>query len=150
MGASTFSGPLKAGDKKDSDANGPANVGFAMMAQSGRVTQSMTAVDTGVVIPANSEIIRMDVVVDKTFDGANNTCSVGWNPTADNMTDNDVIINNPGFTSLTPNGDLADIKNWVNVGPQDRKLFFRNNTNGGGAGYLRVSYVQARNLVINN
>jgi hypothetical protein len=150
VGTTTFSGPLKAGDKKDSDANGPANVGWATLTQSGRVTQSTTAVDTGIVIPANSEIIRMDVVVDKTFDGTNNTCSVGFNPTGDNLTDNDVIINNPGFTSLTPNGDLADIKNWVNVGPNDVKLLFRNNANGGGAGYLRVSYVQARGLVINN
>ena len=150
MGATTFSGPIKAGDKKDPTASGPANVGYASMAQSGRVTQSTTPVDTGIVIPGNSEIIRMDVVVDKTFDGTNNTCSVGWNPTADNLTDNDVIINNPGFTSLTPNGDLADIKNWVNVGPNDVKLFFRNSANGGGAGYLRVTYVQARGLVINN
>jgi hypothetical protein len=150
MGTSTFSGPLRAGDKKDSTSDTPSNVGWAVMSQSGRITQSTTAAKTGVVIPANSEIIRMDVVVDKTFDGTGNTVSCGWNPTADNLTDNDTLINNPGFTSLTPNGDLADIKNWVNVGDQDREILFRNSANGGGAGYLRVSYVQAKGLVINN
>lgn len=149
MGATTFSGPVRSGTKKDSDADGVDNLGDVVLAQSGKITQSTTPIDPGVVIPANSEILRIDIIIDKAFDGSGNTMSVGFNPTADNLTDQDALVNNPGLTSLTPNGDLADIKNWVNVGPTDVKVFFKNSSAGGGAGFLRISYVQGRNQIIN-
>lgn len=149
MGQVTFSGPIKAGDKKDSDANGVDNLGDVVLCQSGKIVQSTALTNPGIVIPARSEIVRIDIIVDKTFDGTGNTCSVGFNATADNLTDNDAIANNPGLTSLTPNGDLADIKNWVNVGDKDVTVYFKNSANGGGAGFLRISYLQARNNIIN-
>ena len=149
MGQSTFSGPIKSGTKKDTDELGPDNLGDTVLAQSGKITQSVTAVVTDIVIPAFSEIIRIDLIVDKAFDGTGNTISVGFNPTGDNLTDNDALASNPGLTSLTPNGDLADIRNWVNVGPNDVRIRFKNSTNGGGAGFLRFSYVQGRNQIIN-
>ena len=149
MGQVTFSGPIKAGDKKDSDANGVDNLGDVVLAQSGRIVQSTALTNPGIVLPANSEIIRIDVIVDKAFDGTGNTISVGFNATADNLTDNDTLVSNPGLTSLTPNGDLADIKNWVNVGNKDVTVFFKNSANGGGAGFLRISYIQNRGQIIN-
>jgi hypothetical protein len=149
MGQVTFSGPIKAGDKKDSDANGVDNLGDVVLAQSGRIVQSTALTNPGIVLPANSEIIRIDVIVDKAFDGAGNTISVGFNATADNLTDNDALVSNPGLTSLTPNGDLADIRNWVNVGNKDVTVFFKNSANGGGAGFLRISYIQNRGQIIN-
>ena len=149
MGTTTFSGPIKSGDKKDSDANGVDNLGDVVLAQSGKILQATALTNPGIIIPANSEILRIDLIIDKAFTGATNTCSIGFNATADNLTDNDTITNNPGLTSLTPNGDLADIKNWVNVGNKDVTVFFKNSASGGGAGFLRVSYIQNRNQVIN-
>jgi hypothetical protein len=149
MGATTFSGPVRSGTKKDTDANGVDNLGDVVLAQSGKILQTTAVSNPGVIIPALSEILRIDVIIDKTFDGTGNTISVGFNPTADNLTDSDVITNNPGYTQLTPNGDLADIRNWINVGDKDVTVFLKNSANGGGAGFLRVLYAQGRNQIRN-
>ena len=149
MGAVTFSGPIRSGDKKDADANGVDNLGDVVLCQSGKILQTTTLSNPGIVIPANSEILRIDLIIDKAFDGATNTVQCGYNATADNLTDNDAITNNPGYTQLTPNGDLADIKDWVNVGPKDVTVYFKNSANGGGAGFLRITYIQNRGQVIN-
>jgi hypothetical protein len=149
MGSTTFSGPVRSGTKKDADANGVDNLGDVVLAQSGKILQTTAVSNPGIVIPAGSEILRIDIIIDKQFDGTGNTVSCGFNPAADNLTDNDTITNNPGYTQLTPNGDLADIKNWVNVGDADVTVYLKNSANGGGAGFLRVLYVQGRNQVLN-
>ena len=60
MGTTTFSGPIKAGTIKDTTGTtvgtNKANVGFVKMAQTAEWTQSTTAADTGIVIPANSQL----------------------------------------------------------------------------------------------
>ena len=51
MATTTFSGPIKAGTVREGAS---ANVGFVKMAQTATWTQSTTAADTGIIIPANS------------------------------------------------------------------------------------------------
>ena len=154
MGQTTFSGPIRAGDIKDTSGTtlglDVANVGSVNLSQMGKITESTLPIDTGIVIPAGSSIVSIDLLIDKSFSGApgTDTASCGFNATADNLTDQDVINGN-GLTSLTPNGDLSDIRNWINVGPSDVRVLFKNNTSGTGAGYLRVRYIQAAELPYN-
>ena len=59
MGATTFTGPIKAGNILNTSGStlgtDVANVGYVVMAQSSAVTQAATT--TSIVIPANSQIL---------------------------------------------------------------------------------------------
>ena len=63
MGTTTFSGPIKAGPITNTTGTTVGtdvkNVGFVKMAQTAGWTQSTTAADTGIVIPANSQITEI-------------------------------------------------------------------------------------------
>ena len=65
MATTTFSGPIKAGTIKNTTGttlgSDVKNVGFTVMAQSAAITQSTTAAATGIVIPANSQILEATV-----------------------------------------------------------------------------------------
>jgi hypothetical protein len=154
MGQTTFSGPIKAGDIKDTSGTqlgvNVANIGNVVLSQTSEIKENTLPSDTTIVIPANSSIVSIDLLIDKSFSGApgSDTASCGFNSTADNLTDQDVINGN-GLTNLTPNGDLSDIRNWINVGPSDVRVRFKNNTSGVGEGYLRVRYIQAAGLLHN-
>ena len=67
MGTTTFSGPIKAGTIKDTTGTtvgtNKANVGFVKMAQTASWTQSTDAADTGIVIPANSQITEITIYI---------------------------------------------------------------------------------------
>ena len=75
MGTSTFSGPIKAGTIKDTTGTtvgtNKANVGFVKMAQTASWTQSTTAADTGIVLPANSQVTEITIYITTACDAAN-------------------------------------------------------------------------------
>ncbi len=80
MGTTTFSGPIKAGNIYNTTGTTVGtdikNVGSVLMAQSAAITQSTTAAASGIVIPANSQIVEVYVYVTTAYDNSA-TLSVG-------------------------------------------------------------------------
>ena len=63
MGITTFSGPVKAGTISNTTGTTVGtdmkNVGFTLMSQSAAISQSTTAAASGIIIPANSQIVEV-------------------------------------------------------------------------------------------
>ena len=85
MGATTFSGPIKAGSIKNTTGTTVGtdvkNIGHVTMSQSLFVLHSNTSdKDSEVVIPANSHIKDIIVSVEVAFTGTTNTCLLYTSP----------------------------------------------------------------------
>ena len=84
MANTTFSGPIKAGTIKNTTGTTVGtdvkNVGFVKMAQTASWTQSTTAADTGIVVPANSQVVDVQIYITTACDAAN--ISVGTSSTS--------------------------------------------------------------------
>ena len=91
MANTTFSGPIRAGDIRDTTGTtlgqDVANVGQVVLAQSFRFTQAglATSANTPIVIPANSQIVEITVYIDVAFDGAASTFGVGTSASLSNI-----------------------------------------------------------------
>ena len=87
MASTTFSGPIKAGTIANTTGttvgDDVKNVGFVKMAQTASWTQSTTAADTGIVIPANSQIVEVRIYITTACDAAN--ISVGTSNTSNEL-----------------------------------------------------------------
>jgi hypothetical protein len=156
-----FSGPLLAGNIKDwdgsqtlaglgSSAGALSNVGYASMAQVGRVTQAASPgqaagvfVSPDLIIPAQSMILRITSAVLVAFTGAASTFGVG---------------NTVSPTALTPAGALTapqtqqisaatgtQLPNWINSGNVDEQLVFTSTNTGAGVMLVVVEYIQGLN-----
>lgn len=151
MGTTTFTGPVKAGDVLNttgSTAGTIKNVGTLVAAQSAAVTQSATASATSIVIPANSTIIGIDLLVTTAWSSATTTytISVGTSATATEL----VAATNAnaiGVLSLNPGTDATRTGLWVNVGTSDVVIWVDSGAPDTipGAGRLVVTYIQAAN-----
>lgn len=149
MGTTTFTGPVRAGDILNTTGStlgqDVANVGYAVMAQSSAVTQASGATD--IVIPANSQILSISVMVTTGWTGVATTFGVGTTASATFLTaaaalDGAAI----GPLSATPGTDATRAGNWNDVGTTDRKIAVTSTNTGSGVGVITVTYVQARNL----
>ncbi len=82
MASTTFSGPIKAGTIANTTGttvgDDVKNVGFVKMAQTASWTQSTTAADTGIVIPANSQIVGAELSVTAIWSGGASTTGLGF------------------------------------------------------------------------
>ena len=143
MATTTFSGPIKAGSIREGAS---ANVGFVKMAQTATWTQSTTAADTGIIIPANSQITEIIINITTATTAAN--ISMGTNSTSTNL-----------FTALAAgtaanafkygsDGTKADTDTWANVGTSDVPIFIDFSAGTAGEGYVTVEYVQNINNTI--
>jgi hypothetical protein len=149
MGTTTFTGPIKAGDILNTSGttlgSDVSNVGYVVMAQSSAVTQASSATD--IVIPANSQIIDIKVMVTTVWSGAATTFGVGTTASATFLTAagalDGVAI---GPLSATPGTDATRAGNWNDVGTTDRKIAVTSTNTGTGVGVITVTYIQARNL----
>ena len=87
MANTTFAGPIKAGTIKNTTGttvgSDMANVGFVKMAQTGTWSQSTTAASTGIVIPANSQILEITINITTACTAAN--IRMGTNSTSTNL-----------------------------------------------------------------
>tara|TARA_R100001198_G_C5034691_1_gene98550 strand:+ start:64 stop:492 length:429 start_codon:yes stop_codon:yes gene_type:complete len=141
MGTTTFSGPIKAGDKKDAPN---ANLGFVSMAQSAAVTEVNAFGTTSIVIPANSQITNIYVLVTTAFDGGTNTIDVGIS------SDTDLFVDGLSVSSVGNHrvgaAQTGTEANWKNVGTSDQTIVFISPQTGNGAGILTVEYLQNRSL----
>ena len=141
MGTTTFSGPVKSGTVREGSS---ANVGFLVAAQSAAITENTTAADTGIIIPANSQIINMYVLIQTAWDGGTNTIDVGISTDTDLYCDGlpATVVGNHRVTAAYTGTEA----NWKDVGTSDVTLYVDSAATGGGTGVLVVQYLQNRNL----
>ena len=151
MGASTFSGPLKAGPISQTTGTtvgtNVANVGFVVMAQSAviDIIGASAADQVVATIPAGSQIV--DVILNVTTvnnDTGTATVSVGTSAAATAFLPATSVK-----TAATTRGTLNSVA--TDVGTTDIQVladFTAQNGNGStGAATVTVTYLQARDLV---
>ena len=141
MGTTTFSGPVKSGTVREGAS---ANVGFLVAAQSAAILEISTEADTGIIIPANSQIINMYVLVQTAWDGGTNTLDVGISGDTNLFVDGlpVTVLGNHRATAAYSGTEA----NWRDVGTSDITLYIKSVATGNGAGVLTVQYLQNRNL----
>lgn len=139
MGASTCSGPLKSGTKRE---GADANVGKVVLAQSFAFTQSDTAQASGVYIPANAEIIDVQVKITTACDGASQNLSVGTSVTANELFSALALGTAADTIFFGSAGTITDADTWEDVGAADVQLWFITSAGTAGVGTITVQYVQ--------
>ena len=149
MGTTTFTGPIRAGSVLNTTGNVPGlirNVGFVEMAQTVRITQagSVTALNTGIVIPAFSHILNIQFLTLTAWSGAATTISIGTS-TASNQLVVGQSLGTIGLSSGAPGADATRTTLWSNVGPTDVVIFALSANTGAGIGDMVVRYIQAEN-----
>ena len=153
MANTTFSGPILAGTIKNTTGTTVGtdvkNTGQVLMSQSFSFDYSVegTATDTTVVIPANSQIVRIDVNVETAFnDSGTDILEVGSSADTD-LYVNDVSIAAVGKIAL---GTAALCANWKDIGTSDIRIGYiyngANNDASAGAATVTISYLQNNNL----
>lgn len=149
MGTTTFTGPIRAGNILNTSGTtlgtDVANVGFVVMAQSSPVTQASGA--TTIVIPANSQILSISVMVTTAWDGVSKTFGIGTTASATFLTAAGALDGSAvGPLAATPGTDATRAGNWVDVGTTDRQIKVTSTNTGAGVGVITVTYIQARDL----
>lgn len=149
MGKTTFSGPIRAGNIRDTTGTtvgtDVANVGSVVMVQTFPITQAgtATALGTNVVLPANSHILNIQMVNTVAWD-ATNTLSVGTTATATELVA--LTAMTVGVLALTPGADATRTAAWDDTGTTDKRIFVKSANTGAGVGTLTVRYIQANDL----
>jgi hypothetical protein len=159
-----FTGPLLAGNVVHSDGSGTlagvgetsgtANVGYAVMSQSEVITQAASAgqaagvYKTGIVIPAQSQITAIKLMVTTAFNGSASTLGIGTSAAAAAFTAANAVVTSGalGQVNVTPGTSLTQIANWDNVGNTDVQIVVTSTNTGAGVATLTVSYHQGINL----
>ena len=150
MATTTFSGPIKAGTIKNTSGttlgSDVKNVGFTVMAQSAAITQSTTAAGTGIVIPANSQILEATVFVTTAFDNTA-TLSIGTTASSNELA-TAVAVSTANVIKLASQATITDADAWEDVGTTDVEIYVDSSatTADAGVGTLTVTYIQNNNL----
>ena len=141
MSTTTFSGPVKSGTIRQGAS---ANVGTLVCSQSAAITEAASEASTGIIIPANSQIINFYVLIQTAWDGGTNTIDVGTSADPDLYCDGlpATAVGNHRVTA-TYTGTEA---NWKDVGTSDVTVYYDSVAGGSGTGVLTVEYLQNRNL----
>ena len=153
MGTTTFSGPIKAGTIPVTTGTTAGtdikNTGQVLMSQSFSFAYGTegSATDTTVVIPANSQIVSIEVNVETAFnDSGSDLLEVGSSADTD-LYINDVSIAAIGKIAL---GTAALCANWKDIGTTDIVVGYiyngANNDASAGAATVTISYLQNNNL----
>jgi len=141
MGTTTFSGPVKAGTIREGAS---ANLGFVTMAQSAAITELAANTATSIIIPANSQITNMYVLVQTAWDGGTNTIDVGTSADPDLYVDG-LATSSLGNHRVTAAATGTEA-NWKDVGTSDVTIYYDSVATGSGVGVLTVEYIQNRNF----
>ena len=153
MSTTTFSGPIKAGTISNTTGTTAGtdikNTGQVLMSQSFSFAYSTegSATDTTVVIPANSQIVSIEVNVETAFnDSGSDLLEVGSSADTD-LYVNDVSIAAIGKIAL---GTAALCANWKDIGSTDIVVGYiyngANNDASAGAATVTINYLQNNNL----
>ena len=151
MATTTFSGPIKAGTISNTTGTtlgtNIKNVGQVVMSQSAAITQSTTAAATGIVIPANSQILEATVFVTTAWDNSS-TLSIGTSATSNELA-TAVAVSTINTIKLASQATITDADAWVDVGTTDVEIYVDASATTADAcrGILTVTYVQNNNLV---
>ena len=151
MATTTFSGPIKAGTISNTTGttlgDNIKNTGQVVMSQSVSITQSTTAAATGIVIPANSQILEATVFVTTAWDNSS-TLNIGTSATSTEIA-TAVAVSTVNTIKLASQATITDADAWVDVGTTDVKIYVDSSatTADAGVGVLTVTYVQNNNLV---
>ena len=150
MGTTTFSGPIKAGNINNTTGTtvgtNMKNVGSVVMSQSAAITQSTTAAASGIIIPANSQIIEVYVYVTTAYDNTA-TLSIGTSSTSTELA-TAVAVSTINTIKLASQATITDADTWEDIGTTDVKIFTDSSatTSDTGVATLTVTYVQNNNL----
>jgi hypothetical protein len=159
--ATQFTGPITAGNIKDfggnsvlaglgSTADALANVGFAKMAQVGRVTQAASPgqaagvfVSPDLIIPAQSMILSISSIILTAFTGAAATFGIG-------NTVNPIAFTPAGAmtapaTEVISAAVAPQLGNWINCGAIDEQFVFTSSNTGAGVMLVIIEYIQGLN-----
>jgi hypothetical protein len=153
MATTTFSGPIKAGTISNTTGttvgDDVKNTGQVLMSQtfSFDYTVEGAATDTNVVIPANSQIVSVDVNVETAFnDSGADILEVGSSADTD-LYVNDTDISAVGSIAM---GTAALCANWKDIGTSDIRVGYiyngANNDASAGAATVTINYLQNNNL----
>jgi hypothetical protein len=153
MASTTFSGPIKAGTIANTTGTtvgtNVKNTGQVLMSQSFSFayTTEGTATDTNVVIPANSQIVSIDVNVETAFnDSGADILEVG------SSADTDLYVNDVSIAAVGPAalGTAGLCANWKDIGTSDIRIGYiyngANNDASAGAATVTINYLQNNNL----
>jgi hypothetical protein len=124
---------------------GLADTGYCVMGQSAVVSQSAAAAPTAIVLPAQSQILRITLMVTVEWSGAADTFTVGMT----GGTGADLVSTAAGtsigqFPMLPSNA--AEIALWDNVGNTQLQVTVTSANAGAGVGTLTVEYLQGINM----
>ena len=156
MATTTFSGPIKAGTIRNTTGTtlgtDVANVGSVVMSQSSDTElthATTTATALGIIIPANSQILSMTIIVESLFTGSSTTTIAVGNGSGD-ATDVSAATNvSATATSAAMSPAAVDV--WTNTGTSEVDLYGITIANSASAGSARITvqYVQNNNLTAN-
>ena len=150
MAQTTFSGPIKAGTISNTTGttlgSNIANVGQVVMSQSAAITQSTSAAESGIVIPANSQVLEATVFVTTAYDNSA-TLSIGTSATSTELA-TAVAVSTVNTIKLASQATITDADNWKDIGTSDVKIYTKSSatTADAGVAILTVTYVQNNNL----
>ena len=149
MANTTYSGPIKAGTIKNTTGStlgtDVKNTGQVVMCQSQAVTQADGT--TNIVIPANSQIVAIELSVDVIWNGVASTAGIGYTGDATAFTAAAAVAGGTlGIISATAGADATRVNNWADVGTSDVRILVTSTNTGAGEGFLTVRYVQNNNL----
>jgi len=150
MATTTFSGPIKAGTIRHTTGTTVGtnikNVGSVLMSQSAAITQSTTAAASGIVIPANSQIVECYVYVTTAYDNSA-TLSIGTTSTSTELA-TAVAVSTINTIKLASQATITDADAWEDIGSTDVKIFTDSSATTADAGVatLTVTYIQNNNL----
>lgn len=151
MGKTTFTGPIRAGDIINTSGttlgSNVKNVGSVVMVQHYAITQALTATALGttIVLPDNSHILNIQMVVTVAWSGAATTFSVGTSATSTELV-SAAAGGTVGVIGLSPGTDATRTGNWDDTGTTDKRVFVLSANTGTGVGSLTVRYIQAHDL----
>ena len=144
MATTTFSGPIKAGTIANTTGTtvgtNVTNVGFVKMAQTAIWSQSTTAADTGIVIPANSQITEIIVNITTACDAAN--ISMGTTSTSTSLFTALAAGTAANVFKYGSTGTITDGDTWADIGSSDLPIYIDFSAGTSGAGYVTVKYIQ--------
>ena len=144
MGTTTFSGPIKAGTISNTTGTTVGtdvkNIGFVKMAQTASWSQSTTAADTGIVIPANSQITEIIVNITTACDAANIT--MGTTSASTELFSALAAGTAANVFKFGTGGTITDGDTWADIGTSDLPIYIDFSAGSSGAGYVTVEYIQ--------
>jgi hypothetical protein len=138
------SGTTLAGLGNIGGVNCYSNAGFAPLAQSAVVTQASGV--TNIVVPAQSQILAIYLMVTTAWTGAASTLGVGSTASATAFTAAAAVTASAlGQLIIATGTGATQIGNWDNVGNTDVKIQVTSANTGSGVGTLTVFYIPGIN-----